>query len=149
MRSSQVILNMVVEVFLVGIVLLVVISLVWSGVVSSLVSTSIAVMGVHRVSWIVRMVHCLVSCVMGICVVVLVIGWLMVMVLTGNYVGRKRDMVDMLIVVHVLKLIVIGSDWTLMVASNMDMVWIFVHMGNCMVSRLGMVDCVSVHVVTV
>jgi hypothetical protein len=79
---------MVVEVFLVGIVLLVVISLIWSGVVSSLVSTSIAVMGVHRVSWIVRMVHCLVSCVMGICVVVLVIGWLMVMVLTGNYVGR-------------------------------------------------------------
>ena len=149
MRSSQVILNMVVEVFLVGIVLLVVISLVWSGVVSSLVSTSIAVMGVHRVSWIVRMVHCLVSCVMGICVVVLVIGWLMVMVLTGNYVGRKRDMVDMLIVVHVLKLIVIGSDWTLMVASNMDMVWIFVHMGYCVVSWLRMVDCVSVHVVTV
>ena len=149
MRSSQVILNMVVEVFLVGIVLLVVISLIWSGVVSSLVSTSIAVMRVHRVSWIVRMVHCLVSCVMGICVVVLVIGWLMVMVLTGNYVGRKRDMVNMLIVVYVLELIVIGSDWTLMVASNMDMIWIFVHMGNCVVSRLRMVDCVSVHVVTV
>ena len=149
MRSSQVILNMVVEVFLVGIVLLVVISLIWSGVVSSLVSTSIAVMRVHRVSWIVRMVHCLVSCVMGICVVVLVIGWLMVMVLTGNYVGRKRDMVNMLVVVYVLELIVIGSDWTLMVASNMDMIWIFVHMGNCVVSRLRMVDCVSVHVVTV
>jgi hypothetical protein len=58
-------------------------------------------------------------------------------------------MIDMLIVVHVLELIVIGSDWTLMVASNMDMVWIFVHMGNCVVSRLRMVDCVSVHVVTV
>lgn len=58
-------------------------------------------------------------------------------------------MVNMLIVVHVLELIVIGSDWTLMVASNMDMVWIFVHMGNCVVSWLRMVDCVSVHVVTV
>ena len=58
-------------------------------------------------------------------------------------------MVDMLVMVYILELIMIGSDRASMVSSNMEMVWIFVDMGDCVVGWLGMVYLVRVRVVAI
>ena len=58
-------------------------------------------------------------------------------------------MVDMLVMVYILELIMICSDRASMVSSNMEMVWIFVDMGDCVVGWLRMVHLVRVSVVAI